>query len=43
MALGMSPGALLLIIFFVLIFLRVPIAVSLGVAAMSVILSLIHI
>ena len=37
MALGMSPGALLLIIFFVLIFLRVPIAVSLGVAAMSVI------
>ncbi|HHV07354.1 MAG TPA: TRAP transporter large permease [Firmicutes bacterium] len=37
MALGISPGALLLIIFFVLIFLRVPISVSLGVAAMSVI------
>jgi len=36
-ALGISPGALLLIIFFVLIFLRVPISVSLGVAAMSVI------
>lgn len=37
MALGISPGALLLIIFFVLIFLRVPISVSLGVAATSVI------
>lgn len=37
MTLGIDSGALLLIIFFVLIFLRVPIAVSLGVAAMSVI------